>query len=93
MRFDSGTAGDTISDHKKDEENFKKLKVELVDKKLRRCKSNWLRHVTGMNGNRIPKIVLNYRPNGGRRVGRPTKRLLDETETGPSKQKIVTDDL
>ena len=42
-------------------------------------KSNWL-HVTRMN-NRMPKIVLNYKPNRRRRLGRPLNRLLDEAET------------
>jgi hypothetical protein len=32
----------------------------------------------------IPKLMLNYRPNGRRRLGRPLKRLLDEAETGLS---------
>jgi len=44
-------------------------------------KSNWLRHVTRLN-NRMPKIMRNVWPNGRRRLGRPLKRLLDETETG-----------
>jgi len=39
------------------------LKVEPADEKLRRYKSTWLRHVTGVN-NRMPKIMLNYRPHG-----------------------------
>jgi len=29
--------------------------------------------------------MLNYRPNGYRRLGRPLRRLLDEAETGLSK--------
>jgi hypothetical protein len=33
----------------------------------------------------MPKIMLNYRPNGRRRLGRPLKRLLDEGEAGLSK--------
>jgi hypothetical protein len=40
---------------------------------------NWLRHGTRMSNSRMPKIMLNYRPNGRRRLGRPLKRLLDET--------------
>ena len=36
--------------------------------------------------------MLNYRPNGRRRLGRPLKRLLDEAETGLSKVLLVTDD-
>jgi hypothetical protein len=35
-----------------------------------------------MNNNRMPKIMLNYRPNQRRRLGRPWKRLLAEAETG-----------
>jgi len=30
----------------------------------------------------LPKVMLNYRPNGRGRVGRPLKRLLDEAKTG-----------
>jgi hypothetical protein len=63
---------------------LEEVKVEPADKKLRRYKSNWLRHVTRMNS-RIPKIMLNYGPNGRRRLGRPWKRLLDEAERGISR--------
>jgi hypothetical protein len=31
---------------------------------------------------RLPKVILNYRPNGGRRLGRPLKKLLEEAEAG-----------
>jgi len=58
------------------------LKVEPVDDKPRRYKSNGLQHVTRLNKNRMPKITLNFRPNGRRRHGRPVKRLLDEGKTG-----------
>jgi hypothetical protein len=30
----------------------------------------------------MPKIILNCRPNGWKGLGRPLKRLLDESETG-----------
>jgi hypothetical protein len=42
---------------------LEELKVEPVDERLRRYKSNWL-HVTRMNNNMTPKIMLNYRPYG-----------------------------
>jgi len=38
-----------------------------------------------MNNYRMLKIMLNYSPNGRRRLGRPLKKLLDETETGLSR--------
>jgi len=40
-------------------EILEELKVEPVDKKLRRYKSKWLWHVTWMY-NRMQKIMLNY---------------------------------
>jgi hypothetical protein len=42
------------------EEMLKDLNVEPADEKLRRYVSNWLRHVTRMNNNRMPKIMLKY---------------------------------
>jgi hypothetical protein len=35
--------------------------------------------------NRIPIIILNYRPNGQRRLGRTLERVVDEAETGLSR--------
>jgi hypothetical protein len=43
---------------------LEKLKVEPVDEKLRRYKSKWQRSVTRMNNCRMPKITLDYSPNG-----------------------------
>ena len=67
--------------HKRNEEILEEFILEPVDDKLRRYKSKWLRHVTRKNNNRMPKIMLNYRPNGRILYGRPLKRLLDEAET------------
>jgi hypothetical protein len=76
------TAGYTLFDHKRIEEILEELKVKSVDEKQRRYKSNWLQHVTRKNNNCMPKIMLNFRPNGRRRLGRTLKRLLDEAGTG-----------
>jgi hypothetical protein len=64
-------------------ESIQGMRKEQVDEQLSRYKSNWLRHVTRMN-NSVSKIILNYRPNGRRGLGRPLKRL-DDAETGLSK--------
>jgi len=58
------TAGYILVYHKRNEEILEELKVEPVDEKSRRYKSNWLRHATRMNSNGMPEIMLNYRPNG-----------------------------
>jgi hypothetical protein len=81
-KFARRTAGYTLSDHKRNEEILEELKIEPVGEKLRRHKSNWLQHVTGMNNNRMLKIMLNYRPSGRRRLRSPLNRLLDDAERG-----------
>jgi hypothetical protein len=42
-------SGYTTFDHKRNEEILEELKVEPFDEKLRRYKSNWLRHATRTN--------------------------------------------
>jgi hypothetical protein len=49
-------------DHERNEEILEGLKVEAIEEKRRRYKSNWLRHSTAMNNNSMPKIMLNYNP-------------------------------
>jgi hypothetical protein len=61
----------------RNEEILEELKVEPDEEKLNRYKSNSLRHATRIN-NRMPNIMLNYRPDKHRRLGRTLKRLLDE---------------
>ena len=46
-------------DYERNEEILEGVRVEPNEEKLRRYKSNWLRHATTMN---IPKIMLNYKP-------------------------------
>jgi len=81
MKVFRRTAIHILFDHKRNKDILAELKVEPVDEKLRRYKSNWLRHVRRMNSNRIPKIMLNYRSNI-RRLGRPLEIRLDQVETG-----------
>ena len=87
MKFFRRTARYTLFDHKRNEEILEELTVESVNQKLRRYKSNWLRLVTRMDNNTMPNVMLNYMPTGRRRFGRPSKRLLDEAETGLARPK------
>jgi len=86
MKFFGISKGYTLYDHKRIEEILEELNVEPADDKLRRYTSNWLRHVTRMNNNRMQTVMLIYRPNGRRRLGRPLKRRLDDVETGLSRR-------
>jgi hypothetical protein len=62
------------------EVKIRRYEVEPVGEKLIRYKSNWLRHLTRINNNRMPRIMLNYRPNGRRQLGRALNGLLYEAE-------------
>ena len=86
MRFFRRFAGCPLFDHKRNEEILEELKVEPDEEKIRRCKSNLLRHGTRIknDNNKIQK-TLNYRTNEQRRLGRLLKTLLDEAETGLSR--------
>jgi hypothetical protein len=87
IKFFRRAAGYTLLDRKRNEEILEQLKVEPVDEKLRRYKSNWLRNVTRVN-NRMPKIMLDYNPHGRRLIGRPLKTLVDEAEIGLSRPNL-----
>jgi hypothetical protein len=62
------------------------MKLHPVEKTLTQWEQNWFNQVSRMKGITYPEQLLEYRPIGRRRPGRPLKRLLDgysgETETG-----------
>jgi hypothetical protein len=74
------------------EEILEELKIEPAGEKLRRYKPNWLQHVTRTNNNRVPQIMLNYTPNGRKRLGIPLKALSNEAKTGLLRPNWLTDD-
>jgi hypothetical protein len=87
MKYLRRTAGYPLLYHKRNEEMLEELHVTPLENKLCTYRHVWFQHVHRMEDNRLPKQLLNYRPKGRRRPGRPLKkRLLDdmtaETETG-----------
>jgi hypothetical protein len=70
------------TDHKRNEEFLGEFKVEPVDGKLRRYKSNWLQHTTRTNNKKMTNIMLKYRTSRRRQIARPLKRKLDKAERG-----------
>jgi hypothetical protein len=71
------TAGYIILNYRRIEDTLEELKVDPVKKKLAQYKQKCLIHVRRLEDIRYPKQLLDYRPNGRRRPGRPLKRLLD----------------
>jgi hypothetical protein len=74
MKFVRKTAGITHWDHKRNEEIFKKLKVEPVFKFIQNYRADCKEHIERTDSSRIPNSLLHYRPHGKRSLGRPLKR-------------------
>jgi hypothetical protein len=55
-----------------------KLGVQNIILEIKRYQQEWRQHVESMDGDRIPKQALKYRPKGKRSTGRPRKRLKDQ---------------
>ena len=61
-----------------------------INDKLTHYKINWREHVQRMDDNRLPKINLNYKPEGRINIGRPQTRWEDDfREEGTS---LIVDD-
>jgi hypothetical protein len=76
IKFFERTAKYTLFDYNRNEGIFKDLKVTPFYGNLGGYKSHWLRYVTRMNSNRMQKVMLNYKQNGLRLLGKILKRLF-----------------
>ena len=73
------------------EEELAKMKIEDWTAQRRRSYWRWAGHVTRMADRRWTVQILNWKPVGSRRVGRPKKRWRDELDHFVSTR--VTDDI
>ena len=54
------------------------MNIFNINDKLTQYKINWREYIQRMNDNRLPKIILNYKPEGRRNIGRPQTRWGDD---------------
>jgi hypothetical protein len=73
MKFMRRTAGYSLLNRSRNEDNLEELQVDTVEKKLVQYKQKWLNHLRKSDDIRYKNL---YRPMGRRRV-RPLKTLLD----------------
>ncbi|KAJ4445242.1 hypothetical protein ANN_07043 [Periplaneta americana] len=79
MKFMRYTAGYTKWDHKRNEDVMEELQLEPVINHGKHYRNNWINHLHRMRRDRIPKVMLHYRPNGKRYLGRPKKRWIENS--------------
>jgi len=77
MKYMRGTAANTWTDYKTNEQIVKELKITQILDKLLEYNRSWIQHVNRMPRNRLPRVMKHYSPTGRRNHGRHFKRLLD----------------
>jgi hypothetical protein len=80
-------AGYTLLDQKRSTDICSELKIFNLTERIEKQKENWHEHILRMTADRLPKVLLNYKPRGYRNVGRPMARwedacILLKSETG-----------
>ncbi|KAJ4433350.1 hypothetical protein ANN_15609 [Periplaneta americana] len=83
MKFMRYTAGYMKCDHKRNEDVIEELQLEPVINHVKHYQNNWINHLHCMHRDRIPKVMLHYRPNGKRSPGRPKKRWIENSTIPP----------
>ncbi|KAJ4444085.1 hypothetical protein ANN_05874 [Periplaneta americana] len=73
------SAGYTKWDHKRNEDVMEELQLEPVINHVKHYQNNRINHLHRMHRDRIPKVMLHYRPNGKRSLGRPKKRWIENS--------------
>ncbi|KAJ4446557.1 hypothetical protein ANN_13254 [Periplaneta americana] len=69
MKFLRGVAGYTLWDRKRNDIR-KELKIFKLTEKISQYRNDWIEHLEWMEDDRIPKLILNYKPNGSNKEPR-----------------------
>jgi hypothetical protein len=67
-------AGYRLIDHRRNEDVKEELQITDINSRIKDYQIKWLQHSERMEQNRIPKLLLNYKPRGRRDQGRPSRR-------------------
>jgi hypothetical protein len=68
MKFLRSVAGYTILDQKRSTDIRSELKIFNLTERIEKQKQNWQEHI--LRRNRLPQVLLNYKPRGYRNIGR-----------------------
>ena len=78
MRFLRPMTGYTLWDKKRSSDIREQLGTFNINDKLTQYIIHWREHIQIMDDNRLPKQILNYKPEGRRNIGRPETRWEDD---------------
>jgi hypothetical protein len=78
MRFLRSVAGYRLIDHRRNEDIREELQIIDINSRIKDYQIKWLQHLERMEQNRIPKLLLYYKPKGIRDQGRPCRRWTEQ---------------
>ncbi|KAJ4439494.1 hypothetical protein ANN_07618 [Periplaneta americana] len=84
MKFLRGVKGCTRLDRYRNDDIRNELNLLPIIDKIKEYRIRWSNHLRRMDKERIPKQVLDYKPQGRRNIGRPRTRWKVEDGTGDS---------
>jgi hypothetical protein len=77
MRFLCSVAEHNLLDQKRSTDIHSKLKILNLTERIEKQKENWHEHILRMTTDRLPKVLLNYKPRGYQSIGQPVARWED----------------
>jgi hypothetical protein len=77
MKFLRSVAGYSLLHQKGSTDICSELKIFNLTERIEKQKENWHEHILKMTTDRLPKVLLNYKPRGYRNIGRPIARWQD----------------
>jgi hypothetical protein len=78
MPFLRSVAGYRLIDHRRSECIREELQITDINSRIKYYQMKWLKNLERMEQNRIPKLLLNYKPRGRRDQGRPCRRWREQ---------------
>ena len=78
MHFLRSVTGLSLRDQKRSVDIRNDLHIYNLNERTKSNKINWYHHVQRMDENRLSKIILQYKPQGRRDIGRPRQRWKDD---------------
>jgi hypothetical protein len=77
MKFLRSVVRYTVLDQKRSTDIRSELKIFNLTERIEKQKENWHEHILRITTDKLPKVLLNYKPGGYRNIGRPMARWED----------------
>jgi hypothetical protein len=71
-------AGNRLIHRRCNEDIREELQITDINSRIKDYQIKWLQQLERMEQNRIPKLLLNYKPRGRRDQGRPCRRWREQ---------------